>query len=118
MSFARFLMFECKFGNFLLSQRYIEYKFISRFICAKPVELHLLPVIHPDPNLPPCPVNQETDIPVSAHYQEMDIPLSPNFIYPVSYQERDIPVSPNFIYPVSYQERDIPVSPNFIYPLS
>ncbi|XP_041366942.1 nuclear pore membrane glycoprotein 210-like [Gigantopelta aegis] len=35
-----------------------------RFMCAKPVELHLLPVMHSDPSLPPCPVTQETHNPI------------------------------------------------------
>ncbi|XP_067655062.1 nuclear pore membrane glycoprotein 210-like isoform X1 [Haliotis asinina] len=45
-----------------------------RFLCAKPVELHLQPVLNLDPNLPPCPVTHETHLPIPIHCEyERDI---------------------------------------------
>ncbi|XP_071099780.1 nuclear pore membrane glycoprotein 210-like isoform X2 [Haliotis cracherodii] len=38
-----------------------------RFLCAKPVELHLQPLLSLDPSLPPCPVTHETHLPIPIH---------------------------------------------------
>lgn len=45
-----------------------------RFICSRPVELHLQPALNLDPNLPPCPVTHETHLPTPVHcWKDLDI---------------------------------------------
>ncbi|GFN96241.1 nuclear pore membrane glycoprotein 210-like [Plakobranchus ocellatus] len=41
-----------------------------RFSCARPVELHLQPSLHLNPNLPPCPVPHENNLPMPVHYNK------------------------------------------------
>ncbi|RUS72155.1 hypothetical protein EGW08_020082, partial [Elysia chlorotica] len=41
-----------------------------RFQCSRPVELHLLPVLSLNPNLPPCPVPHENNLPMPVHYNK------------------------------------------------
>ncbi|XP_050414022.1 nuclear pore membrane glycoprotein 210 isoform X1 [Patella vulgata] len=38
-----------------------------RFICARPVELYLQPILNFDHGLPPCPVTRETQLPIPVH---------------------------------------------------
>ncbi|XP_070200007.1 nuclear pore membrane glycoprotein 210-like [Littorina saxatilis] len=38
-----------------------------KVVCAKPVELHLQPILTQDPSLPPCPVTHETHLPMPVH---------------------------------------------------
>ncbi|XP_055899109.1 nuclear pore membrane glycoprotein 210-like [Biomphalaria glabrata] len=39
-----------------------------RFICARPVELHLQPLIKLNSQLPPCPLQREKNVPMPIHY--------------------------------------------------
>ncbi|KAK7447124.1 hypothetical protein BaRGS_00040214 [Batillaria attramentaria] len=39
-------------------------------VCARPVELHLQPILTPDPSLPPCPVTHETHLPMPVHCEK------------------------------------------------
>ncbi|ESO84308.1 hypothetical protein LOTGIDRAFT_236288 [Lottia gigantea] len=38
-----------------------------RYICTRPVELYLQPILNFDPRLPPCPVTRETQLPMPVH---------------------------------------------------
>ncbi|KAH9518820.1 hypothetical protein Btru_006348 [Bulinus truncatus] len=45
-----------------------------RFICARPVELHLQPLVKLNPQLPPCPLQREKNIPMPVHYaKDLDL---------------------------------------------
>ncbi|XP_076471495.1 nuclear pore membrane glycoprotein 210-like [Babylonia areolata] len=41
-----------------------------RVVCARPVELHLQPILTQDPALPPCPVTHETHLPMPVHCEK------------------------------------------------
>ncbi|KAL8601946.1 hypothetical protein ACOMHN_008438 [Nucella lapillus] len=41
-----------------------------KVICARPVELHLQPILNQDPQLPPCPVTHETHLPMPVHCEK------------------------------------------------
>ncbi|XP_059163994.1 nuclear pore membrane glycoprotein 210-like [Physella acuta] len=48
-----------------------------RFVCAKPVELHLQPILKINPRLPPCPVQHENHLPMPVHCgKDLDILVS------------------------------------------
>ncbi|CAL1542005.1 unnamed protein product, partial [Lymnaea stagnalis] len=48
-----------------------------KFICARPVELHLQPVIKLNHQLPPCPVHHENGLPIPVHYgRDLDVLVS------------------------------------------
>ncbi|GFS06156.1 nuclear pore membrane glycoprotein 210-like [Elysia marginata] len=40
------------------------------FKCSRPVELHLQPGLSLNPNLPPCPVPHELNLPMPVHYNK------------------------------------------------
>lgn len=43
----------------------LRLNYFPSFVCAKPVELHLQPILKQNPRLPPCPVQHENHLPVS-----------------------------------------------------